>query len=552
MTDISGKILCVDDEPMVLDGLRRQLRGRFELSTAVGGEAGLETIRQQGPFAVIMSDYRMPGMDGVAFLRQAHATSPETVLVMLTGQTELSVAIAALHEGHIFRFLNKPCERTTLEATLRDALGQYRLVVSERLLRQELDRANAELTRVNANLERLVARRTATIEALYRLTTELNGLESLEEVGSVIAQRAAELSGCTRAALLLPDAGGDHLLVRAEAGLEAGAPVHLRVPVGAPLAGVVFRDGQSVVINRIEELAEYGDCREPAGLLALPLAQIALLTGDGPVGVLLAGPRAGGHAFDNDALAALRAVSETAAIAVLNQLRRQERDDARDATILALAKLAEHRDPETGAHLERVQCYCRLLAETLATAPAYADVVTRGYIHSMVQSSPLHDIGKVGIPDDILLKPGRLTPDEFEIMKRHTIIGGDTIRALIEQGRRQQFLQMGMDIAYSHHEKFNGTGYPRGLAGEAIPLPARILAVADVYDALTSKRVYKPAMPHAEAAAIIKADSGKHFDPDLVAAFVQQEAEFERLSIALAEPVPTFPVEAGSHQPVGR
>jgi len=248
--------------------------------------------------------------------------------------------------------------------------------------------------------------------------------------------------------------------------------------------------------------------------------------------------------YDTECLAALRAVAEAAGVALSNQVRRQERDDARDAAILALAKLAEHRDPETGAHLERVQCFCRLTCEALAGSSPYARHITRSFVETIVRSSPLHDIGKVGIPDHILLKPGKLTPEEFEIMKRHAKIGGDTIRALIEQGRRQSFLQMGMEIAYHHHEKWNGSGYPEGLAGEAIPLSARILALADVYDALTTRRVYKPPMPHAEAVRIITEGNGTHFDPTVVAAFLQQAGEFERLAIALAEPIATLPTVA--------
>ena len=252
---------------------------------------------------------------------------------------------------------------------------------------------------------------------------------------------------------------------------------------------------------------------------------------------------AGQQPFDADQLALLRTLAEASAIALRNQMRLRERNEARDATILALAKLAEHRDPETGAHLERVQEYCRLLSEHLATNPKYATVISKSFIETIVRSSPLHDIGKVGISDHILLKPGRLTPHEFETMKRHSILGGDTIRNLIQQGRTQDFLQMGMEIAYHHHEKYNGKGYPFGLAGEAIPLSARIVAVADVYDALTSKRVYKEAMPHEQAAAIIREDAGSHFDPDVVAAFCAQEEHFRQLARDLADVLDELPCE---------
>jgi putative two-component system response regulator len=222
----------------------------------------------------------------------------------------------------------------------------------------------------------------------------------------------------------------------------------------------------------------------------------------------------------------------------MNQIRREERNEARDATILALAKLAEHRDPETGAHLERVQHYCRLLSRSLAETSRYAALIDNEFVDHIVRSSPLHDIGKVGIPDSVLLKAGRLTVDEFEVMKRHAAIGGDTLRPLVVKGRGQTFLQMGMDIAYCHHEKFDGTGYPRGLAGEAIPLAARILSLADVYDALTSKRVYKEAMSHDEAAFIIRRESAAHFDPDVVNAFNRCESEFRRLAEEMRDQAP--------------
>jgi putative two-component system response regulator len=200
-----------------------------------------------------------------------------------------------------------------------------------------------------------------------------------------------------------------------------------------------------------------------------------------------------------------------------------------------LAKLAEHRDPETGAHLERVQEYCRLLAEYLATKPTYRHQIDRRFIDALVRSSPLHDIGKVGIPDRILLKPDRLTPDEYEIMKTHARIGGDILQSLIDQHQGQTFLEMGRDIAYYHHEKFDGSGYPFGMSGRDIPLPARILAVADVYDALTSKRVYKSAMDHNSAKTLVDEGIGRHFDPEIIEAFHAQESAFCETCVRLAD-----------------
>ena len=200
--------------------------------------------------------------------------------------------------------------------------------------------------------------------------------------------------------------------------------------------------------------------------------------------------------------------------------------ETRDLTIFAMAKLAESRDPETGAHLERVRNYSKVLANQLITQQAFHGKVDGQYCRLIYLTSPLHDIGKVAIPDSVLLKPGRLSDKEFEIMKTHTTSGAETLDAALRQHPGVPFLQMARDIAASHHERFDGNGYPDKLVGEDIPLCARLVAVADVYDALTSKRVYKNAMPHDVARGILLQDSGTHFDPQIIEAFTRVEDQF--------------------------
>lgn len=200
------------------------------------------------------------------------------------------------------------------------------------------------------------------------------------------------------------------------------------------------------------------------------------------------------------------------------------------AIIYAMAKMAEFRDLETGRHLERVRDYCSLLIQELIRTGLYPQALTPSYIDNILKASPLHDIGKVGVPDQILLKPGKLTQEEFAIMKTHTTIGADILRAVNEQFPGNTFISVGMDIALCHHEKWDGSGYPNGLAQEDIPLAGRILALADVYDALLSQRVYKDAIPHSQACAIIQAGRAVHFDPVLVDCFVKRQDDFERIS----------------------
>jgi putative two-component system response regulator len=209
--------------------------------------------------------------------------------------------------------------------------------------------------------------------------------------------------------------------------------------------------------------------------------------------------------------------------------------ETREVAIFALAKLAESRDPETGEHLERMRNYARILAQHLATTPQHAGAVDDEFIRLIYLTSPLHDIGKVGIPDSVLLKPGRLSNREFEIMKQHALIGAETLEAAARQYPGVAYLRMARDIAAGHHERFDGSGYPEGRAGEDTPLSARIVALADVYDALTSKRVYKPAFAPDIARSMIVGESGKHFDPALVEAFVAEEDRFLAVREQFAE-----------------
>lgn len=204
-----------------------------------------------------------------------------------------------------------------------------------------------------------------------------------------------------------------------------------------------------------------------------------------------------------------------------------------DVSMRALASLAEVRDNETGAHILRTQTYVKILAEELAKLPKYVSVLTPAVIETYTKAAPLHDLGKVGIPDSILHKPGKHTAEEWEVMKTHAKMGADAIcRALGTEEDRPalDFLYVAMEIAEFHHERWDGTGYPMGLSGEKIPLSARLMAVADVFDALISHRVYKPAYSFDEAMRIIVDGKGKHFDPDVVDAFITHQAVFKQIA----------------------
>jgi len=200
--------------------------------------------------------------------------------------------------------------------------------------------------------------------------------------------------------------------------------------------------------------------------------------------------------------------------------------ESREVAIFAMAKLVESRDPETGEHLERMRRYSAILARSIERKSEFGEQLIADFSQLIYLTSPLHDVGKIGIPDFVLLKPGRLSDREFDIMKTHTTIGAQTLDAAVRRYPGVEYLRMARDIALTHHERFDGAGYPSGLAGEDIPLCGRVVALADVYDALSSKRVYKAAIDHDIARSIIIEEAGTQFDPRIVNAFIEREEEF--------------------------
>lgn len=210
--------------------------------------------------------------------------------------------------------------------------------------------------------------------------------------------------------------------------------------------------------------------------------------------------------------------------------KEKEINEEQIAMIFALVKLSESRDNYLDMHIERVGSLCKFLAYKLRNIPKYSNYVSSNdYAEDILKASQLHDIGKVGIPDRILLKPGKLSAEEFDIMKQHTTIGMNTLQEVKDKYPHNKFLNMAINIAQSHHEKWDGTGYPQGLSGDNIPLSARIMAIVDVYDALRTKRVYKDAYSHAESMEIIKQGEGKHFDPIITKVFIENETEFKHI-----------------------
>lgn len=378
------------------------------------------------------------------------------------------------------------------------------------------------------HLERKLAFHEAIMYQLHEFALRLNTLESIDDTLQETLAVAQSVTSSSRSAILLPDAEDQRLRVAQHIGADASLAATLSIPIGEPIAGVVFEEQHACVVNTIEELPADNPVDLPL-LGTPPFALAPICTDAGPVGVLMVADKRIRHAYSDQDLKALYSIASSAAVAIESQRRRHHLDQTRDAALLGLASLAEWRDAETGRHLERMREYALIIARKLQETSQYSSTITRGFLDALSRSMPLHDIGKVGIPDHILLKPGKLTEGEYDIMKTHAKIGADVLQAMANRIRGDSFLDMARDIARHHHERYDGKGYPARLTEQAIPLAARIAAVADVYDALSANRVYRTAWPHEQVVEYLLANRGSHFDPLVTDAFLEQASEVNRI-----------------------
>lgn len=368
----------------------------------------------------------------------------------------------------------------------------------------------------------------APVDPIDTLMMDLSMARGIDEIMRVIRTKLRSLVGADGITFVLRD--NDKCFYADE---DAISPLWKgqRFPLQACISGWAMLHGETVIIEDI-----YADNRIPhaayrptfvKSLVMVPVRR------DDPVAAI------GAYWAEQKLpmphqVAALRRIADGAAVALTNvslfqalETARDEAVRAKDAIILAMASLAEVRDNETGNHIFRTQHYVRSLAHAARTH--FPGELDDTMVELMFKSAPLHDIGKVGVPDSILLKPGKLDRGEYEIMQTHAEMGRRAIAAAEKCMGPSTFLRLAKDIAYTHHERWDGHGYPQGLSGADIPLAGRLMAVADVYDALVSKRVYKSAMPHGEAVALIAEEAGKHFDPHLVDIFLTVADEFDEI-----------------------
>lgn len=534
---LQATVLVVDDDPAIRALCRHYLkRDGNRIEEAVDGVSALHSVAENHPDVIIM-DVMMPNMDGLECTRQLKAdpTTRDIPIIMVSARSDEDDTLVGLKAG-ADDYLSKPIRSGELAIRVRSQVRAHR----ER-----------------KDLLRSYRSRGEQARALGLLLDFSHELGRAEDLGAVLKETVAvtaEISSSPRIAILLPDDQRLHLGIAESTDINGNVVDRIKVPIKGSMIGQVFESRRSRVINSEQDLPkghrqDEADMPGPAECETdlfpdLPLICMPLCAVDETIGVLTVSGRDGHHPFTPAEIEYINLICNTAAPAIRDISSRRKRDEAYDSIVVALAKLAEHRDNDTGRHVERVTKYSVMLAEEIGTTDRFASQIDERFLHSLERAVPLHDIGKVAVPDDILRKPGKLTPDEWTIMKTHVQIGAETIRSVLQRAPGVAFLTMAEEIARAHHEWCDGNGYPAGLEGDEIPLPARIVAVADVYDALTTERPYKKPFSHDKATAIIVEGSGAQFEPAIVDAFLRREEDFKRLAVQLSDERPAAQAEA--------
>ena len=512
-----GTVLVVEDERDLRFILQAHLRaGGFATLEAADGPQAIELATNRQPDLVIM-DIGLPTMDGVAATRALRADPVTTHIpvIMLTARSMTEDIIRGLEAG-AQEYLCKPFDMAELLARARTV---YRLAQT----RKDLDRLNTQL-------EAEVSTKTRRLQLLYDFMQDLNRADSRDEILDLIMDCVERMTAAKRISLLLKDGVGDSLVCERAIGIDPAIVQQIRVKAVEGIAGQVYQSGKTLAAKSFGPRTEGQRHYQQDAFLSTPLVA-KLETREGILGVLNVTDRADGAPFSDDEIECIRSIADAGAIALDSVTRRLRLEQSVGVLLQTVGHLAEYRDEETTRHLERVSKMARILGSELQHEGPYTSLVSDDFVASLVQAAPMHDIGKVGIPDDILTKPGQLTDEEFEIMRTHTDIGRRVLSRALDPMHSNPLLQMCIDIAYCHHEKYNGAGYPRRIASDEIPLAARIIALVDAYDAITSERRYKAARSHEEAVDIIRAESAKHFDPVLVEAFLRCHDQFDEVRI---------------------
>ena len=506
----------VEDETELRFIIGAHLRAAgYKVIEAGDGAEAINLAKQRQPDLIIM-DIGLPVLDGITATKmlKADASTSHIPIIMLTARSGSNEVVRGLEAG-AQEYLPKPFDVAELLARVQTVL---RLALARR-----------DLGRLNTRLEAEVDNKTRTLRVLYEFMRDLNHAGSRERILDLLVRCIEQTTAARRVSVFLTDSTGEYLVCERGIGIDPAKIDRIRMSEIEGVTGQVVRSGKTLAARTYGTGTKSARGYASNEFLCTPLVSASLTTPDGIIGVLNVTEKEDNSPFTEEQIECIRSVADATAIAFDNVTRRARLQQSVRVLLQTVGQLAEYRDEETTDHIERVSQMSRIMAEELARVGPYASDITKDFLESLVQAAPMHDIGKVGIPDEILTKPGALTDEEYQIMKTHTDIGRRVLSQAFDPSCPVPLLQMCIDIAHCHHERFDGKGYPRRLSGDDIPLSARIIALVDAYDAITSRRRYKKAKPHQAAVDIIRLETGKHFDPVLVETFLRCHHRFDEL-----------------------
>ncbi len=519
------RLLIVDDELLIRKILYKYLNKKeYIVDTVEDGSKALDFLKKNR-YDLVLTDLKMPNMGGRELLQIMSTSYPDIPKIVLTGHGTNDDIIVALQTG-AYDFLTKPItDFQILEHSIDRAIQSKRVNDEKNRYIEQLQQINEVITMLNMgkNTEELFS----TLNIILKKSIPFN----------ILALTTINKNDTSLTSVKLV-ASDSHITIKEGNSFE----------VNESTLKEASDKRQVIIINDLNDyLKKHSNSKTTSILLNEGMQSsliMPLIVNNQTRGYLIFAAKTA-NVFKNEHISFLESIVGNISLSIqrrellyeieqhsknlenLVELRTREVLKTQKTTVFALSSLAETRDPETGFHLERMRSYSVLMTQLLKYV-GYNREITNQYIRDLYDSSILHDIGKVGIPDGILLKDGFLSEKEFEIMKRHTTIGYDALKAASKDLGSDSFLNMAMDVALYHHERWDGTGYPNQLKGDEIPLSARIVAIADVYDALTTKRPYKEAYSHEKSCDIMAAENDK-FDPELIKIFLSNSSEFTKI-----------------------
>ncbi|MCM8773506.1 MAG: response regulator [Candidatus Omnitrophica bacterium] len=492
-----GKIFVIDDEPVMCELLRDLLQERgFEVSYVTNPLEGIEKIKKED-FDVIVTDLKMPQIDGLSLIKEIFNFLPDAVIVVITGYPSFETVQAALKMG-AYNYIAKPFNIDEVSFIMKKAVAfRYLNIANKKLIK--------EINEHNEKLEEKVKERTAELGLIYKIAQDITSTLKLDETLTVIIDRITSALKIEMCSILLLDNKTQELTIKASKGLTEDVIKNTHIKLGEKISGWVLKNKQDVLVEDIEKDPRFAK-RNHEKYYTHSFISVPLIIKDKPLGVLNVNNKISKEPFNENDFRFLKGISGSISIAIENAQLYTSLENTYLNTISALTSAIDIKDHYTHSHSDHVTKYALAIAQELG--------LPEEEICYLKQACQLHDLGKIGIHDTILSKTTKLTEKEWEEIKKHPLKSVDILKPL-------DFLKEVITLVEQHHERYDGKGYPYGLKGEQIRIGARIIAVADSFDAMTTERPYRKALSIQEAIEEIKRNRGIQFDPNIVDVFLK-------------------------------